>query len=163
MDVVDLDKRIRTRIDYTTKSYSEDTFPEAPVEVMNPINIGKLKPTGRRKKVAGYWCDEYRGSGESTHWGISTEVDCLSADAPGVAEYNQFQDLLRRVYTKAGYWYDDDMPDFLAPDGLNGIVLEHILSGREGFTVTHIESRKIPASAFEAPAGFMKMCDGRCD
>ena len=173
VDIDDLDRGLRTHIDYTTRSYTEDSFPEPPLEGVNGIGIGKLKPTGRRRKIAGYSCEEYRGSGESAHWGVSTEVDCISTDAPGVAEFDQVINLLRPLYQKAGY--SDftretlDYPDFVPyapPHGVSGIPLESLIDccgGLSGYAVTRIELRNIPASAFEPPAGFMKMCDGRCD
>ena len=173
VDIDDLDRGLRTHIDYTTRSYTEDALPEPPLEGVNGIGIGKLKPTGRRRKIAGYSCEEYRGSGESAHWGVSTEVDCISTDAPGVAEFDQVINLLRPLYQKAGYsdFTRDtlDYPDFVPyapPHGVSGIPLESLIDccgGLTGYAIIRIELKNIPASAFEPPAGFMKMCDGRCD
>ncbi len=166
-EVHDLDKGVKTQIDYVHKTYYRSPFPEI-FETINSANIGILKPTGRRRKIAGYWCEEYRGSGESTHWGASTEVDCISNDAPGVAEYNQFVNLLDRVYVDAessptgesrvvmvSPRFDD------TPYGVSGIPLESIvyLSGGpgSGMVVTKIESKAIPAGIFDPPAGFVEV------
>jgi len=163
--VDDLDKGIRTSIDYLRKTYFvEKPFP-VPVDGAgpNPFNIGKLKPTGRFRKVAGYSCEEYTGSGESAHWGHSTEVDCVSKSAPGVLEYDQFMKLLNRLYVAAGYSdgsYGNNYPGFGSPQGIDGISLETVSSTVQGFIVTKIESRTIPASQFEVPTGFVQMEPG---
>jgi hypothetical protein len=81
--------------------------------------------------------------------------------APGVAEYNQFMKLLNRRYRDAAYGdasYGNNYPGFGSPEGMNGIPLESTLEnyGRAvGIVVTKIESRAIPPSQFEVPAGFV--------
>lgn len=149
--VDDLDKGIRTQIDYVRKTYTQEPFPE-PVAGVNGNGISELKPTGKLRKIAGYSCEEYTGSGDSAHWGHSTEVDCVSKDAPGVAEYNQFTKLLDRLLVDAGYGE--------SPQGISGIPLASTgdcCGGPSGFVVTKIESKAIPPSQFEPPAGFVKV------
>jgi hypothetical protein len=163
--VDDLDKGIRTWISYDDKTYRvEKPFP-SPVDGAGPhsFNIGELKPTGKFRKVAGYSCEEYTGSGESTHWGHSTEVDCVSKDAPGVAEYSHFIKLMNRLYVAAGYYdgsYGNNYPGIGSPQGIDGISLKTTSSTLQGFVVTKIESRTIPASQFEVPTGFQRVEPG---
>lgn len=150
--VDDLDKGIRTQIDYVRKTYTQEPFPE-PVASVNGNGISEVKPTGKFRKIAGYSCEEYTGSGDSAHWGRSTEIDCVSKDAPGAAEYNQFTKLLDRLYMDAGY-------GDVSFHGISGIPLASTTDccgGPSGFVVTKIESRAIPASQFEPPAGFEKV------
>jgi hypothetical protein len=160
-EVDDLDKGVRTSIYYTRKTFSvEKPFPD-PVDGAgpNPFGIGELKPTGRFRKIAGYSCEEYEGSGDSAHWGHTTEVDCVSKDAPGVAEYNEFMKILNQRYLAAGYddgSYPNNYPSFGSPRGIDGILLESTLDA-VAFVVRKIEYRVIPASQFEVPAGFVRM------
>jgi hypothetical protein len=159
--VDDLDKGVRTNISYGRKTYSvEAPFPN-PVDGAGPqpIGIGELKPTGRFRKVAGYSCEEYLGSRETAHWGHSTEVVCVSHDAPGVQEYSQFMRLLNRLFVTAGYddgSFGNEFPDIGSPQGIDGVPLEVALTGRVGFAVKRIESKEIPATQFEVPAGFVR-------
>ena len=73
-DVVDLDTGVSTTMFYKSKIYFvEKPFP-MPIDAdTSAISIGELKPTGRFRKIAGYSCEEYVGSGESNKWGRSTE------------------------------------------------------------------------------------------
>ena len=160
--VDDLDKGVRTNIIYWDKKYSvEKPFP-TPVDGAggSPLGIGVLKPTGRLRKVAGYSCEDYMGTRDSAHWGPLTEVDCVSHDAPDVHEYNQFMSLLNRLYVAAGYSDGSlraDYPGVGSPQGIDGIPLETDPPGPlVGYVVKRIEARKIPASQFEVPAGFVR-------
>jgi hypothetical protein len=159
-DVDDLDKGARTHIDYRDKKYSiEKPFPR-PVDSWQPLEVGELKPTGRFRKLAGYSCEEYKGTGESAHWGPLTEVDCVSHDAPGAQEYNQFMSRLNRVYEDAGYSggsLEADYPGFGSPEGIDGVPLETARPfPAVGYVVKRIESREIPASQFAVPKGFVR-------
>ncbi len=155
----DLDKGVRTNISYEDKTYSIQKPWPGPYAGGHPLGVGELKPTGRFRKVGGYSCQEYVGTGESTLWGPLTEVDCISHDPPGVHEYNQFMSLLNRVYEAANYSYGSlasDWPGDGSPQGIDGIALEIDGPGPfVGFVVKRIESRDIPASQFEVPAGFV--------
>jgi hypothetical protein len=120
-----------------------------------------LKPTGRLRKVAGYSCEDYMGTADSAHWGPLTEVDCVSHDAPDVQEYNQFMSLLNRLYVAAGYSDGSlraDYPGVGSPQGIDGVPLETDPPGPlVGYVVKRIESREIPASQLEVPAGFVRV------
>jgi len=162
--VDDLDKGVRTNIIYWHKKYSvEKPFPTRVdgSAAGNPVGVGELKPTGRLRKVAGYSCEDYMGTGESAHWGPLTEVDCVSHDAPDVQEYNQFMSLLNRLYVAAGYSDGSlraDYPGVGSPQGIDGVPLETDPPGPlVGYVVKKIESREIPASQFKVPAGFVRV------
>lgn len=158
--VEDLDKGVRTDIFYSDKKYSVWKPWPTPYTGGHPHGVGELKPTGRFHKVAGYSCEDYMGTGESTLWGPMTEVDCVSHDAPGVQEYNQFMSLLNRLYEAANYSdgsFFNDYPGVGSPQGIDGIPLETDGPGPVvGYVVKRIESREIPASQFEVPAGFVQ-------
>jgi hypothetical protein len=163
--VYDLDKGIGTHIDYASKSYYQFRYPPPsyspppPDETQtNSLVRWHFKPTGVRRKIAGYWCEEYRRSEESAHWGTSTEVKCISNDVPGIAEYQEMAKLKHVLFLNAGYG------DFAYPDGslpgVSGIPLESYIDccgGQSGWVVTKIERKAIPASDFEPPAGFVEI------
>ncbi len=156
--VDDLDKRARITIDYRRKLYYvENPFPEEVGDQVNPRNVDDFKPTGKVRKIAGYSCEEYIGTGDSARWGRVTEVFCVSKDAPGLREYAEFMNLLNRIYVAAGFVdgsYGNEYPGLGYPLGISGIILA---SGRErGWVVTKIESRKVPERQFEVPAGFVR-------
>jgi len=158
--VYDLDQRVRTNIDYRRKVYYVETpYPPEVGDTVNPRCVGNFKPTGKFRKIAGYSCEEYIGTGDSAHWGHQTDVHCVSKDAPGLREYTEFMNLLNRLYEAAGFVdgsYGENFPGFGYPLGIDGIILA---SGRDGssvFVVTKIESRRVPESQFEVPAGFLR-------
>jgi hypothetical protein len=147
----DLDKGIRTQIDYVRKTYTQEAFPQA-VEGVNGGDIDAWKPTGRSRRIAGYWCEEYMGIGDSAHWGHLTETECVSKDAAGVAEYEQFSKLMDSMLLKAGYPVQSHR--------LSGIPLAEsgdCCGGPSGSFVTKVESRAVPQSQFEPPPGFVKV------
>jgi hypothetical protein len=150
--VDDLDENIETTIDYRNRSYSQKTFIEQNVSIQG-YGIGELKPTGKHRKVAGYSCEVYKGSGGSVKWGPSTGTECVSDEAPGAAEYTEFSALLVRMNVDANYdaLYDP-----------KGMVLQRLLDcdscyRPEEWVVTKIQSKPIPAKFFEPPAGFVKI------
>ncbi len=148
--VDDLDENIETTIDYRDRSYSQKTFIEQNVSQQG-YGIFKMKPTGKHRKIAGYSCEVYKGSGGTVKWGPSTGTECVSDEAPGAAEYSQFSTLLVRMNLDAGY------NDFYDP---KGVVLQRLMetdsTDPEEWVVTKIQSKPIPAKFFEPPAGFVK-------
>ncbi|MGO9801049.1 MAG: hypothetical protein ACLPQ0_16450 [Candidatus Binatus sp.] len=132
--VDDLDKGVRTNIYYGDKTYDVEKPPWAtPYAGGHPYCVA-VKPTGRFRKVAGYSCEEYKGTGESTLWGPMPEVDCVSHNAPGVREYNQFMSLLNRLFEDANYCggsFTNDWPGFGSPPDIDGIPLETDPGGRQ--------------------------------
>lgn len=57
-----------------------------------------LKPTGGKKTIAGHACEEYQGSGKGM-MGEASVVQCISKNAPGVAEYVAFH---KKMMAKMG-------------------------------------------------------------
>ena len=77
--VDDLDKRVRTTIDYRRRAYYvEKPFPTDVGDQVNPHLVGDFKPTGKFRKIAGYSCEEYQGTGDTARWGYETDVHCVS-------------------------------------------------------------------------------------
>ena len=162
--VDDLDKRVRTSIDYRRKTYFvEKPFPPEVGDEVNPHDVGNFKPTGKFRKIAGYSCEEYLGTGDSAHWGHETDVHCVSKDAPGLREYTEFMNLLNRRYEAAEFVdgsYGNDYPGFGYPQGMNGIILTSSIifevRREDGWMVTKIESRRVQEDQFEVPAGYVR-------
>jgi hypothetical protein len=149
--VDDLDKGIRTYIDYARKCYYQEPFPEENVTHLDDDPVD-FKPTGVRRKIAGYRCDEYRASGESSHRGEWTESECVSNEPPGAVEYNQFEELLGRQYARVGF----ESPGY-EPKGVQLAGATSDGFGTSGEVVTRIESKVIPSSEFEPPAEFVRV------
>ena len=146
----DLDENIETTIDYRDRSYHQKTFIEENVSQQG-YGIWKVKPTGKHRKIAGYSCEVYKGSGGTVKWGPSSGTECVSDEAPGAAEYSEFSTLLVRMNLGAGY------DDFYDP---RGVVLQRLLetdsTDPEEWVVTKIQLKPIPPKFFEPPAGFVK-------
>jgi hypothetical protein len=149
--VDDLDKNIETSIDYEARSYYQKTFIENEEGLLNPTNLDKWKATGKRRKIAGYWCEGYDGTGESAHWGPMTGTVCVSQEAPGLAEYNEFEALLDKMSAENGFGKSDD------PKGVELQRMEDCCAGPAEWVVTKIQSKPIPSKFFEPPAGFVKI------
>jgi hypothetical protein len=150
-DVYDLDKGTDTEIDYADKSYDVRPYPGS--DNPSPNGPENFKPTGKRRKAAGYWCYEYGASmGSARFYGNWTDFECVSNDPPGATEYNQFEKLQKSLLVKAGF----DSPGY-EPDGF---VLDSRSEGddgdSEGPRIILIESKPILPAEFEPPAGFVK-------
>jgi hypothetical protein len=148
--VDDLDKNIETTIDYEARTYYQKTFIEDYEGLSNPTTLDKWKATGKRRKIAGYWCEGYEGSGESAHWGHMIGTECVSREAPGLAEYNEFAGLLDKMYAENGFGKS------YGPTGVELKRMEDCCAGPAEWLVTKIQSKPIPAKFFEPPAGFVK-------
>jgi len=149
--VDDLDKGIRTYIDYARKSYYQAPFPKEDGAQFDNDQVD-FKPTGMRRQIVGYRCDEYSASGESPRRGEWTESECISNELPGAAEYNQFEELLRRQYARVGFESPGHEPKGvpLAGETIDGF-------GTSGEVVTRIESKVIPSGEFEPPVEFVRV------
>jgi hypothetical protein len=163
--VYDLDHRVRTQIDYRRKVYYiEKPYPPEVGDEVNARYVGNFKPTGKFRKIAGYSCEEYVGTGDSAHWGHQTDVHCVSKDAPGLREYTEYMNLLNRLYEGACFVdgsYGQNFPSLGYLLGINGIILASGPDPDLGFVVTKIESTRVPESQFEVPAGYVRKPLGR--
>jgi hypothetical protein len=148
--VDDLDKNIETSIDYEARSYYQKTFIEDEEGLLNTTTLDKWKATGKHRKIAGYWCEGYEGSGESAHWGHMIGTECVAQEAPGLAEYNEFAALLDKMNAENGFGKS------YAPKGVVLQNMEDCCAGPAEWVVTKIQSKPIPAKFFEPPAGFVK-------
>ena len=178
--IFDIDKSTMDIIDPTQKNYIEMPFPPHGMmaqSVGGPgMHIDQFNKAGTSRKVAGYKCDDYKGTGKMPMGELSM-VDCVSANAPGAAEYNAFQSammsklkeaqpssmpnkipegipLAQEVTTK---WGAVNMPN-LPPAAQEQIKKQ--LANRPPMVskteVTKVESKKIADSEFAVPAGFTK-------
>ena len=86
--IMDLDKGTLTVLDAKNK-----TATEMPLgNVLSPMAAGftgKLKPTGKQRKVAGYSCEVFTNDFMSAGGEVSS-TSCISKDAPGAAEAAAF-------------------------------------------------------------------------
>jgi hypothetical protein len=177
--VFDIDKSMMDVIDPTQKNYIEMPFPPRGMmaqSVGGPgMHIDQFTKAGTSRTVAGYKCDDYKGSGKMPMGELSM-VACVSANAPGAAEYNTFQNamiaklkesqtslpgkmpngipLVQEVTTKFG---NINMPN-LPPAAQEQ--LRKQLANRPPMVskteVSKVEVKKIADSEFEVPAGFTK-------
>ena len=148
-DVYDLDKGTNTEIDYADKSYRVTPYPQ---EDPTPPAAEFFRSTGKRRKILGYWCKEFRADVESAKYGKWTEFEWVSSEPPGAKEYIEYEKLANSKLVKAGDESPGDEPD--------GFVLESRSEdydgNNEGPRITHIESKPLPPAEFEPPAGFVK-------
>jgi hypothetical protein len=147
-EIIDLDKGTKIFVDYAKKSY--EVMPLYPGEDNpTPSETVNYRPTGKRRKVLGYRCNEYRADVDSPKWRFS-DFECVSKDPPGAKEYNEFEKLEKSILVEAGYGTPGYQPD--------GFVLVNRGTGDDAAAsrIVLIESKPIPSSEFEVPAGFVK-------
>jgi hypothetical protein len=86
--IMDLDKGTIVRLDAQTK-----TATEIPLKTFGSFLAlgltGEFKPTGTKKKIAGYSCEEYTHRFTSKSGEVSSTT-CISRSAPGAAEASAF-------------------------------------------------------------------------
>ncbi len=148
LEIIDLDKGTKIFVDYAKKSY--EVMPLYPAEDNpTPTETENYRPTGKRRKVLGYRCNEYRVDMDSAKWKW-TDFECVSNDPPGAKEYNEFEKLENSILVEAGYGTPGYQPD--------GFVLDDRGVGDDAAAsrIILIESKPIPSSEFEPPAGFVK-------
>jgi hypothetical protein len=176
--ITDLDKGTTLVIDPAKKTYIERPFPPpgmaraAGGPGMHPSEYTK---TGKSRTVAGYKCEDYNGAGKFA-MGDYTVVSCVSSTAPGAAEFAKFQkamisklkdtQLAIPASTPDGIPLVQDtvakvniasMPN-LPPQALEQLKKQFadrppIVTKVE---LTKLETRDIPASEFQVPAGYTK-------
>jgi hypothetical protein len=177
--IFDLDKGTMQIIDPAQKNYMEAPFPPQGMmaqAVGGPgMHASQFTKAGTSRTVAGYKCDDYKGTGKIA-MGDFSMVSCVSAKAPGAADYTKFQKammtklkdtnvtmptdmpagipLVEDVTTKMGTMNMPNLPPAAAEQ------LKKQFANRPPVVtkteVTKIESKKIDASEFEIPAGYTK-------
>jgi hypothetical protein len=143
VEIYDLDKGTDTEINYADKSYGVSQYP--PWDA-TPPEPEFFRSTGKRRKVLGYWCNEYRADMDSAKFGKWTSFECISSEPPGAKEYIEYERIERSESIKAG-----DESSGYEPDGF---VLDQ--GAAEGPDITFIKTMALPPTVFEPPAGFVK-------
>lgn len=177
--VTDLDKGMVTMMDTSTKSYVELPFP--PQGQMAAMMAGaggstlSFKKTGNRKKMVGYSCEEYTGTGRMMG-SVYTVTGCFSSDAPGARDFDAFQKTMQVKVKGTPMAMGGEIPNGvpLVLDSVSKSTkvqipgmppdqtakLNEELAKRPPMTtvttVTKITSKKLPAETFEVPAGYQK-------
>ncbi len=177
--VTDLDKGMVTMMDPSTRSYVELPFPpQGPMAAMMAGAGGSklsFKKTGSRKKIAGYSCEEYTGSGRMMG-SEYTVTGCFSNKAPGADDFDAFQKTMQDKVKGTPMAMGGEVPDGvplvlnstskstkvqipgMAPD--QAAKLNEMLAKRPPMTtsttVTKITAQELPADTFVVPAGYQK-------
>jgi hypothetical protein len=174
--ITDLDTGKIDIIDPAHKMYVEVPFP--PQGAAGQAIGGKLQhatfaPTGKTGTIAGYKCDEYKGTGKFAVGEFST-VSCVSKTAPGASEYSNFQKaMLAKVKNQMaptempdGIPLTQDTTTIMNPAGIPNLPpqaaaqLKSQLANRPPLVtrtaVTKVEAEKIAASELQIPAGYVK-------
>jgi hypothetical protein len=175
--ITDLDKGVMYVIEPTRKDYLEIPFPpRGPMAAaMARKSTLSFKKSGQSRKVAGYSCEDYKGTGESMA-GDYTVTECVSLSAPGAKEFNAFEKLMASKLKGTGMAPSGDVPQGvpLASDSVVNMnklnmpgmspeqqqKLQEMMAKRKPTTtstvVTKIEEKKLPEDTFVVPAGFTK-------
>jgi Domain of unknown function (DUF4412) len=175
--ITDLDKGVMYVIEPARKDYLEIPFPpRGPMAAaMARKSTLNFKKSGESRKVAGYSCEDYKGTGESMA-GDYTVTECVSTSAPGAKEFNAFEKLMASKLKGTGMAPSGDVPAGvpLASDSvvkLNKLnlpgmspeqqqKLQAMLAKRKPTTtstvVTKIEEKQLAEDTFTVPAGFTK-------
>jgi Domain of unknown function (DUF4412) len=173
--IIDLDKGLMTLIDPNQKVFAQLPFPPRGMMAMysgHPLDLN-FKRTGKRAKVLGYSCDEYKGSGRTMMAAITSE-GCFSASAPGAAEFSEFtKEMAKRL--KAAKAMAGLMPGGIPLTMVSTRTMNSNFSvpgmppaqaaklkammAKQGpritkTKVTKIATRKLSADTFETPAGY---------
>jgi len=168
--IIDVDAGTMVLMRPAAKSYSE-----MPLARYGPFMAtgltGEFKPTGKKRTIAGYSCEEYQHDFKAM--GEVSSLTCVSKDAPGAAEASAFY---ARVAEKVAGKDAKGRPDgvVLSEDAtvkpvmpeISGIPPEAIKKMNDEqakrppivtkIVVTSIKSEKVPADAFAVPKDYKK-------
>lgn len=175
--ITDLDKGTTVILNPAQKTYFERPFPPpgrmgAPAGGMKASEFTK---TGKTRTEAGYKCQDYNGSGKFA-MGDFTVVSCISTSAPGAAEFTKFQKKMTAKLKDTQFAMPANLPDGIPIvqdtttkmniSNMPNLPPQAIAQLKKQFAnrppivskiqVTKVESKDIPASEFEIPAGFTK-------
>jgi hypothetical protein len=174
--ITDLDAGTMDVIDPAHKMYVEIPFPPKGMmgqAAANPSQHADFVATGKTRTVAGYPCEEYKGSGKFAI-GEFSMISCVSKTAPGAAEYFNFQKaMIAKVKNGAaptnlpnGIPMVQDTTTIMKPTQISNMPpqaaaqLKLDLAKRPPLVtrteVTKVESQKIAASELQVPAGYTK-------
>jgi hypothetical protein len=177
--VFDINKSTMDIMDPAQKNYIEMPFPPHRMMAQTiggpAMHIDQFTKVGTSHTIAGYKCDDYKGSGKMP-MGEMSMVDCVSTSAPGASEYTAFQNAMMAKLKQSENSLSVKVPDGipLAQDvttkfgnlnlpNLPPAAQEQLkkqLANRPPMVskteVTKIETKKIADSEFAVPAGFTK-------
>lgn len=176
MIITDLDKGTTVILNPAQKNYFERPFPP-PGGMGAPAgsHAATFTKTGKSRTVAGYKCEDYNGEGKFS-MGNFTVVSCISTAIPGAAEFTTFQKAMSSKLKDTQFAMPTNLPD--------GIPLEQDTTTKMSIAnmpnlppaaaeqlkkqfanrppivsrieITKVESKTLPASEFEIPAGYTK-------
>jgi hypothetical protein len=172
--ITDLDNSVMYLIDPSKSSYFQLPFPPTgPMAqaVAHAAGAMDFKKGTTTRKVLGYSCTDYTGTGQSMS-GDYTVTECFSTSAPGAKEFNAFQ---KAMATKL----KSVVPESNTPDGIplasdstvnmNTMKLPNLppeqaqrlqqqLAKMKPVTtkteVTKLEAKNLPADTFTVPKGY---------
>jgi hypothetical protein len=172
--ITDLDNNVMYLIDPTKSSYFQLPFPPTgPMAqaVAHAAGAMDFKRGTTARKVLGYSCTDYTGTGQSMS-GDFTVTECFSTTAPGAKEFNAFQKAMAAKLKSV-------VPESNTPDGIplasestvhmNTMKLPNLppeqaqklqqqLAKMKPVTtktvVTTLEAKNLPADTFAVPKGY---------
>ncbi|MBV8138246.1 MAG: DUF4412 domain-containing protein [Deltaproteobacteria bacterium] len=172
--ITDLDNSVMYLIDPTKSSYFQLPFPPTgPMAqaVAHAAGAMDFKRGTTTRKVLGYSCTDYTGTGQSMS-GDFTVTECFSTAAPGAKEFNAFQKAMAAKLKSV-------VPESNTPDGIplasestvhmNTMKLPNLppeqaqrlqqqLAKMKPVTtkteVTKLEAKNLPPETFAVPKGF---------
>jgi len=177
--IVDLDKSTIDVLDPSKKSYLEMPFPPKGMMAQSiggpAMRVSDFTKAGNSRTVAGFSCDDYKGSGQLPMGKFNTTY-CVSTKAPGAAEFTEFQKTMVAKLKAEQPTIAGKMPDGipLAEDTTTQMVFTNFgnmppamveklkaqLANRPPIVtkseVTKVEEKSIDPSEFVIPADYTK-------
>lgn len=174
--VTDLDAGTMTMVNPARKAYVQMPFPPRGMPGMGAGDTRlSFKKTGVKKKVAGYSCDEYAGSG-SMGGNEYTVKGCFSKAAPGSSEFASFQKTMAQKVKGTPMAAMANVPEGVPMELDTTTKVTHIQMGNmppeqaakinemlakrpaivTHTTVTKVASENLSADTFQPPAGYQQ-------
>lgn len=173
--VTDLDAGTVTMVSRARKAYVQMPFPPEGLPAMAGGTRFTFKKTGASKKVAGYSCDEYTGSG-SMGGQEYTFKGCFSKTVPGSSDFSSFQKAMAQKVKGTPIAGIVNVPDGVPMELDSTTKVTHLqaanmppaeaakinemLAKRPAIvthtTVTKVMSENLPADTFQPPAGYQR-------
>jgi Domain of unknown function (DUF4412) len=177
--ITDLDKGVMYVIEPERKMYLEIPFPpKGPMAAVISRSAGAVsfKKAGSSRKVAGYSCDDFTGSG-SAMGGNYSVTECFATQAPGAKEFSAFEKVMATKLKGTPMAPTGEIPDgvplasdstmkmgnFTPPPGMapeQADKIKQMMAKRPPLVsktvVSKIEEKTLPADTFTVPAGYTK-------
>jgi hypothetical protein len=168
------DKQTATVIDDKTRTFQQLPLKRVVATIQDPNYPLYLvfKGTGRTRKILGFRCRDYEGSGTRGSF-LLTATACFSTEAPGSDDFGHLMKSMIRVWGKEGErlsfpagvplaieWSVRVSPNFGPPDlspqeamRFKSAILK-LQPQSTQMLVTRISSRKVAREALEPPASY---------